>query len=89
MRACVSVNQKQIPNAQQQKTPFILLTTIDVQAQLVRAGLTVEQSSCRDLGPEMRNGDRSATINLINKPGINYRPGGKIKELPLSLRQAV
>lgn len=26
---------------------------------------------------------------LINKPRINYRPGGNIQELPLSLRQAV
>lgn len=26
---------------------------------------------------------------LINKPGIHYRPGGNIQELPLRLRQAV
>lgn len=38
--------------------------------------------NCRNLGPEMRNCGRSATINLINQPEINYRPRGKIKELP-------
>lgn len=40
--------------------------TIDVQAQIFKEGLTVEQVNDRNLGPEVRNYDRSVTNNLIN-----------------------
>lgn len=40
--------------------------TLDVQAQIFKEGLTVGQMNYRNLGPEMRNGGRSVTIDLIN-----------------------
>ena len=41
-------------------------STIDVQAQIFKDGLTVEQVSCRNLGREMRSCDRSGIVNLID-----------------------
>lgn len=40
--------------------------TIDVQPQNFQEGLTVEQMNGTNLGPELRNCDRSVTVNFIN-----------------------
>lgn len=49
---------------QNNKDDLYLNLTVDVQAQV--KGLTVEQMNGRNLGPEIRQCDRSVTINLIN-----------------------
>lgn len=50
--------------AQGYKDDLFFNLTTGVQAQI--QGLTVEQRNCRNLGPEIRNRDRSVTVNLIN-----------------------
>jgi len=49
---------------QNNKDDLYLNLTINVWAQI--EGLSVEQMSGRNLGPEIRHCDRSVTINLIN-----------------------
>lgn len=67
LRGCVHVFQvimSKYPTQNNKKNDLYSFNlTLDVQAQIFRAGFTVEPRRCRDVGPGRRSCDRSAAID--------------------------